>query len=286
MRRSAVHCCQGKFGRSPAARLDGRARSASVECCEASRGTVSIAASKTSPKCLRAAPLPRPRYGAAPANVPAKWRASRNPAGHDQIEITQIGRHIVGKSVRGDPAAQMHAERGQLLSPGRSSRPKRPAALDAGCATPKSADGRESSLLQAAPRTSGRPTVFAEIQNRIADHLAGAVVGDVAAAVGGVKLHVHLLQAVRPRALKCSRLPLRPSVITWGCSHRQQHIRHVRPFARRDGTALQIPGLGRRVPGPDRRPSKFLGRSFHNALVQKQLDSVAPTRTSVSREAR
>ena len=56
------------------------------------------------------------------------------------------------------------------------------------------------------PAMSRRCSV--KIQYRIADDLAGAVIGDVAAAVGGMKFHVHLLRAVRrlradARACRC-----------------------------------------------------------------------------------
>ena len=34
--------------------------------------------------------------------------------------------------------------------------------------------------------------MFGEIENRVADDLAGAVIGDVAAAVGGMEFDIHL----------------------------------------------------------------------------------------------
>ena len=42
--------------------------------------------------------------------------------------------------------------------------------------------------------------MLGEIENRIADDLAGAVIGDVAAAVGGMEFDVHLLQHALVRA--------------------------------------------------------------------------------------
>ena len=47
-----------------------------------------------------------------------------NPAWHDQIKVTQIGRDIVREAVRCDPTAQMHAEGAQFLFAVRSVEPR------------------------------------------------------------------------------------------------------------------------------------------------------------------
>ena len=79
---------------------------------------------------------------------------------------------------------------------------------------------------------------FAKLQNGVADHLSRAVVGDVAAAVGVMELHAHLRSASGD-ASKFSSLPLRPSVITWGCSHSSSTSGAAAGFARGHQSLLQ-----------------------------------------------
>jgi hypothetical protein len=57
----------------------------------------------------------------------------------------------------------------------------------------------------------------AEVENRVADKLAGAVIGDVAAAIGGVESDAGAAQDF-VAGEHVGGWPLRPSVMTCGCS--------------------------------------------------------------------
>ena len=130
-------------------------------------------------------------------------------AGHDQIEIAQIGRNIVREAVRSDPAAQMHAERGELFRrPAGRIDPNAVQSFDPAALRCRIPPWRESWFLRVVARTSARRGGVREIENRIADDLSRAVIGDVSAAIGGMKFDVHLPQARDPmradsRACRC-----------------------------------------------------------------------------------
>ena len=89
---------------------------------------------------------------------------------------------------------------------------------------------------------------------RIADNLSRAMIGNVAAAVRGMEFHIHLLEQMI-EARKCSGLPLRPSVITCGCSQRSSTSGMRARLARLHEPALQFERRFVADRARDRQPS-------------------------------
>ena len=82
---------------------------------------------------------------------------------------------------------------------------------------PNSAHRVDHHLLEGAHVRHNVALPFAQIEDRVADHLAGAVIGDVAAAVGGLQVDAALLISLLGQK-QVVFFALRPSVITCGCS--------------------------------------------------------------------
>ena len=139
--------------------------------------------------------------------------------------------------MRSNPAADVHPDRPNLLAPplrelcalgvlcvrssdvsaaGATQTPVFPTSRPA--LTPKSAQARimTSSSIRTYQTTSRR--IAAKIQHRVPNHLPRPVISNIAAAIGRMKLHALLLPRPAPKPARFSRLPLRPSVITCGCS--------------------------------------------------------------------
>ena len=99
--------------------------------------------------------------------------------------------YVQREAVRRHPAADVHADRGDLSPrpPNAGAPGTRPAAM------PNSAS---ASIITCSMRAHVRHHValpFSQIEDRIADDLAGPVIGDVAAAVGVMKLDAGALAA-------------------------------------------------------------------------------------------
>ena len=86
------------------------------------------------------------------------------------------------------------------------------------------------------------PTMIGEVQNRIGDHLAGAMIGDVAATVRGMEFNVHLRKQVTARKqMLLLAVPSQGDYV--GVLAQQQHIGNGSGFSRRYDPALQITAL-------------------------------------------
>ena len=101
-------------------------------------------------------------------------------ARHDQVEMVEVGGDVEREAVARDPARDAHADgaRSSRRRPTRRSGPGR------GRRDAERRGGRGSAPLRDRGRSDARRSGRAEIEDRIADELAGAVVGDVAAAAG------------------------------------------------------------------------------------------------------
>ena len=99
---------------------------------------------------------------------------------------------------------------------------------------------RTLGLLQAAHIPSYIPANFAEVQDRIADQLSRAVVGDVAAAIGFKKRNAHLPEHLLRHAKigNFSAAAQRDHVRVLA---QQQNIPHCTGFARSGNPPLQLP---------------------------------------------
>ena len=130
------------------------------------------------------------RQRSAELALQARDAAAADAAGHDQVEGGEVGRDVEGEAVRGDPARDAHADGADLLVP-------EPGAGEAGHAARREAvvrAGADHHFLEVAHVAVHVAPVGGEIEDRVADHLAGAVVGDVAAAAGLEHLEAALAQ--------------------------------------------------------------------------------------------
>ncbi len=119
-------------------------------------------------------------------------------AGNDKVEETQVGCDVVGKAVRSDPAADVHADSRKFFFP-RISHGLHPDAGFAGNAVGPNAEisgGTHQGLFECADIPVDIAADALEIENRVADDLAGAVIGDVTTTIGFAQLDTHLAKDV------------------------------------------------------------------------------------------
>jgi hypothetical protein len=104
-------------------------------------------------------------------------------ARNNVLKIAQVGRDVERETVRCDPSADVHADGGDLALAYPDARQLRNTArLDAEIR--QSIDQRLFDSPHVGPHVA---LPLAQIEDRIADDLSWAVIGDVAAAVGGMK---------------------------------------------------------------------------------------------------
>src|SRR6266849_5869431 len=119
-------------------------------------------------------------------------------AGNDEVEVAEVGGNVEGEAVGGDPAADMDTDGGKFFFGDIGGRldPDAGFAGDAIGGDGEIGGGADHGLFE---RTDVPVDVAAnavEIEDRIADDLAGAVIGDVAAAVGFAKFDTFLTKDV------------------------------------------------------------------------------------------
>ena len=104
---------------------------------------------------------------------------SGDAAGDDQSEVVEIGATLKRKAVARDPAGDADADRGQLVvaDPRARSGPGMRPAVTPNAAAMRIITSSRSRTYRCTSQRSGL-----QIDDRIADELAGTVVGDVAAA--------------------------------------------------------------------------------------------------------
>src|SRR5882757_3714807 len=119
-------------------------------------------------------------------------------AGNDQVEVAEVGGDVEGEAVGGDPAADVDADGGEFFF-GDAARRLHPDAGFAGDAVGGDAEiggGADHGFFERADVPVNVAADGIEIKNWIADDLAGAVVGDVAAAVGFAEFDIFLAEDV------------------------------------------------------------------------------------------
>ena len=103
-----------------------------------------------------------------------------DPTGDDHVEVREVGVHVEREAVHGDPAADSNADRADLAVAD-------PGAVQA--RDPRRGDAQVGAranhrLFEQLHVAADVTAVGVEVDDRVADELAGAVVGDVAAAAG------------------------------------------------------------------------------------------------------
>ena len=156
------------------------------------------------------------RHAAAGASRAERGHAvPPNAAGHDEVEVRQVGVDVEREPVRGDPVVRPHADRAHLVAadphPGVLGVPlPHEAVVARGTRSP-----RPRACAGSDPR---RGPCCLEIHDPVAHQLPRPVVRHVAAA----RRLPHLDAACREHALRRQQVALRalarPSVITGGCS--------------------------------------------------------------------
>ena len=179
-----------------------------------------------------------------------------NAAWHDQVKVSQIGGNIVREAMRSDPAAEVHAEGGEFFFACGLSDPYAVAIRDAfgrDFEIGRRADHGFFELLDVPAHVA---TEFGEIKDGIADNLSGAVIGDVATAVGCVEGDVHLCeQAVTGAEMFFFSVAAERDHV--GVLAEQQHVGNGAGFAGFDELLLQMRMLGRKAGGLRSLASRF-----------------------------
>ena len=175
----------------------------------------------------------------------------RHAARHDQVEIVEVGRHVEREPVARHPPGDSDADRGQLAVAHPDTRqPRHAPGFDA-------VVGRhpDQHFLEIAHVAVDVAAVGLQIDDGIADELAGAVVGDVAAAPGlehfdraGRKRRPQTPGCATGRRLRGRRTSGRGDVRRAGADRRPG-----RPGVRRPARAA-APGRPRRARGPAAGP--------------------------------
>ena len=138
-------------------------------------------------------------------------RAVVDAAGDDVLaQVGHVGRDVEGEAVHRAPALQPHADGADLArARARRRRPTRPGSRPAGRrVTPNARQRVDDQLLDVAHVLGGAEPV-ADVDDRIADELARAVVGDVAAAADadqlgadGRRIAAQVVAEVRARPVR------------------------------------------------------------------------------------
>ena len=119
-------------------------------------------------------------------------------AGNDEVEITQIGGDVVSKTVGSDPAADVYANGGEFFF-GDIAGGLDPDASLAGDTIGGDAEiggCANHGFFESADVPVNVAANAIEIQNGVADDLAGAVISDVAAAIGFAEFDAFLAKYV------------------------------------------------------------------------------------------
>jgi len=124
--------------------------------------------------------------------------AIRNAAGDDQIEVAKVGGDVVGETVGGNPAADVDADGGEFSFGGvRACAGLDPDASLTGDAIRGDTEigrGTDHGFFERADVPADVAFDVAEIEDGIADDLAGTVVGDVSATIGRVEFDAFLAE--------------------------------------------------------------------------------------------
>src|SRR5213080_3194437 len=134
-------------------------------------------------------------FNAAPQQfLQRRGFALGDPARHDQIEIPQVRGHVVRKSVRSDPAADVNSDGRELFFGVPDADPDSRLTGNALSLNPELRGRLDHGLFQSPYVPNHVATDGAQVQNRIAHDLSGPVISNVSAAASLVIFHAFLPQ--------------------------------------------------------------------------------------------
>ena len=118
--------------------------------------------------------------------------------GNDEVEVAEVGGDVEGEAVGSYPAADVDADGGEffLWDIARRMNPDAGFAWDAIRGDAEIAGGADHGLFERADVPVDVAADGIEIEDGVADDLAGAVVGDIAAAVGFAELDIFLTEDI------------------------------------------------------------------------------------------
>jgi hypothetical protein len=119
-------------------------------------------------------------------------------AGNDEVEVAEVGGDVEGETVGGDPAADVDADGSEFLFGDIAGR-LHPDAGFAGDAIGGEAEiggGADHGLFEGADVPVNVAADGIDIEDGVADDLAGAMIGDVSSAVGFTELHIFLAEDI------------------------------------------------------------------------------------------
>ena len=119
-------------------------------------------------------------------------------AGNDQVEVAKVGGNVEGEAVRSDPATDVNADSGKFLFGNIfwGLEPDAGLAWDAKCSDAEIGGSADHGFFERADIPVNVTADGIKIKDRVADDLAGAVIGDVAATVGFAELNILLTKDV------------------------------------------------------------------------------------------
>src|SRR5215472_4390280 len=109
-----------------------------------------------------------------------RYATSVQTTGHDPLKETQIRVHVESETVRGDPARDVNSNGYQFGV----SHPHPSCAGKASGLDPVFLGHADENFFERAHVPADITAMLSEVDNRVADQLTGAVIGDVTAAVG------------------------------------------------------------------------------------------------------
>jgi hypothetical protein len=115
-------------------------------------------------------------------------------AGDDEVEIAEISGDIVGKAVGSDPAADMDADGSEFFFGGVGRDPDAGFARNTIGGDAEAGGGADHDFFKGANVPVHVSLDARQIENGVADDLAGAVISDVSTAIGFVKLDIFLME--------------------------------------------------------------------------------------------
>ena len=129
------------------------------------------------------------RISSIPGTLPSHLQRNRGhgdiePAGAYPAKGVELGRHVEGKSMQGDPVADMNSDGGDLS--GHSTQTPRQAVVRRRATDPEFRQRSDQHLLELADEAVNVPPPGAQVDDRVAYDLAGTMVGDAASALDPV----------------------------------------------------------------------------------------------------